>query len=219
MKTMLSTCLLTAAIITASMQASANHCPPGNKYKKHSYYDHPHHHHSRPMPMRPYYPHHSKPYWHADKHASQYRPGETASTAVPAATSANIIDTAITAGNFNTLIEALNSTGLVETLQGPGPFTVFAPSDEAFARIPQKILAAIMADKEALAELLSYHVVSGEVTAADVAMLISAETVQGSAISIDTSEGVKVDGANVVTADIRASNGIIHVIDTVMIPN
>jgi uncharacterized surface protein with fasciclin (FAS1) repeats len=137
----------------------------------------------------------------------------------PAEASANIIDTAISAGSFGILIDALNAAGLSETLQGAGPFTVFAPSDEAFAKIPESIRAALVADKEALTDLLTYHVISGEVTAADVASLTSAESIQGSAISIDTSNGVKVDGASVVTADIRATNGIIHVIDTVLIPN
>ncbi|MGB5582346.1 MAG: fasciclin domain-containing protein [Gammaproteobacteria bacterium] len=132
---------------------------------------------------------------------------------------ANIIETAVNAGNFSTLADAIESAGLAETLNGAGPFTVFAPSDEAFEKIPEKIRAAIIADKDALTELLTYHVVSGEVTAADVAKLDSATTVQGSSISFDTSIGVKVDGANVVAADIRATNGIIHVIDTVMVPN
>ena len=108
---------------------------------------------------------------------------------------------------------------MYDTLRGDGPFTVFAPSDEAFRKLPESIRTAITNDKQALTDLLSYHVVSGAVTASDVARLNSAETVQGSAVTIETSNGVKVDGANVVLADIRATNGVIHVIDAVMIPN
>lgn len=216
--------LVAAALATAPMLASAKHCPSGMKYKKHAahYYEQPHHHtHYQPMYMQPYYPGYPRAHGYDRKHGKQYAPDRQASgdTTPAAEATANIVDTAINAGSFNTLVDALNAAGLVETLQGPGPFTVFAPSDEAFAKIPEKIRSAIIADKDALTELLTYHVISGEVSAADVARLNSAETVQGSAITIDTSNGVKVDGASVTTADIRASNGIIHVIDTVMIPN
>ena len=173
------------------------------------------------MHMPPYYPDHPRAYGYAGKPGKQYSPDRqaTGDTSPAAQATANIVDTAINAGSFNTLVDALNAAGLVETLQGSGPFTVFAPSDDAFARIPENIRSAIIADKDALTELLTYHVIAGEVSAADVARLNSAETIQGSAITIDTSNGVKVDGANVTTADIRATNGIIHVIDTVMIPN
>ena len=222
MKTSLPTILVAVAITTASTAATANHCPSGMKYKKHGYYDHPYQYrHYRPM--QSYYPHHPKSHWHAGKRAYKHpldeKPAGYATVTAPTEASANIIDTAINAGSFNTLLDALSTAGLVETLEGDGPFTVFAPSDEAFAKIPETIRAAIVADKEALTELLTYHVIAGEVTAADAASLTSAETVQGSTISIDATNGVKVDGASVVTADIRASNGIIHVIDTVMIPN
>lgn len=225
MKTALPTTLVAAALATAPMLASAKHCPSGMKYKKHAhhYYQQPYQQrHYHPMYMQPYYPDYPRAHGYDGKHGGkQYPPGRQATddTTPAAEATANIVDTAINAGSFNTLVDALNAAGLVETLQGPGPFTVFAPSDEAFAKIPEKIRSAIIADKDALTELLTYHVISGEVSAADVARLNSAETVQGSAITIDTSNGVKVDGASVTTADIRASNGIIHVIDTVMIPN
>lgn len=224
MKTALPITLVAAALATAPMLASAKHCPSGMKYKKHAhhYYEQPYHHpHYQPMYMQPYHPDYPRAHGYDGKHGKQYPPGRqaTGDTTPAAEATANIVDTAINAGRFNTLVDALNAAGLVETLQGPGPFTVFAPSDEAFAKIPEKIRSAIIADKDALTELLTYHVISGEVSAADVARLNSAETIQGSAITIDTSNGVKVDGASVTTADIRASNGIIHVIDTVMIPN
>lgn len=228
---MISAALITVAITAASTTASAGNCSSGMKNKKHAHHYYPQH-YSHYRDMHSYYPRYPKPYWHADKHGykkpmnkSGYKQQVKNNTAVkssgsePAEASANIIDTATSAGSFNTLIDALNAAGLAETLQGAGPFTVFAPSDEAFAKIPESIRAALIANKEALTDLLTYHVISGEVTSADVAKLTSAETVQGSAISIDTSNGVKVDGASVVTADIRATNGIIHVIDTVLIPN
>lgn len=224
MKTALPITLVAAALATAPMLASAKHCPSGMKYKKHAahYYEQPYHRpHYQPVYMQPYYPGYPRAHGYDRKHGEQYAPDRqaTGDTTPAAEATANIVDTAINAGSFNTLVDALNAAGLVETLQGPGPFTVFAPSDEAFAKIPEKIRSAIIADKDALTELLTYHVISGEVSAADVARLNSAETVQGSAITIDSSNGVKVDGASVTTADIRASNGIIHVIDTVMIPN
>lgn len=130
----------------------------------------------------------------------------------------DIIDTAIAAGSFNTLATALTEAGLVETLKGDGPFTVFAPTDEAFAKIPADQLKAILADKDKLTAILTYHVVAGKVLAADVVKLKSAKTVQGSEVTISTDDGVKVDNANVVKTDIMASNGVIHVIDTVIIP-
>lgn len=130
----------------------------------------------------------------------------------------DIVETAQAAGNFNTLITALKEAGLVETLKGEGPFTVFAPTDEAFAKIPKEQLQALLADKAALTKVLTYHVVPGKVTAADVAMLETAETVEGQSLRIDTREGVQVDNAQVIKADIMASNGVIHVIDQVMLP-
>lgn len=131
----------------------------------------------------------------------------------------DIVDTAKDAGSFSTLITALEAAGLVETLQGEGPFTVFAPTDEAFAAIPEDQLNALLADREQLTAVLTYHVVSGKVMAADVVELDSATTVQGSDVDITVSDGsVKVDDANVVTTDIEASNGVIHVIDAVILP-
>jgi len=131
----------------------------------------------------------------------------------------DIVDTAVAAGDFNTLATALKAAGLVETLKGDGPFTVFAPTDEAFAKIPQSDLQALLADKDKLTKVLTYHVVAGKVTAADVVKLDQAKTVEGQSIKIDTSNGVKVDNANVIKTDIMASNGVIHVIDSVILPN
>ncbi len=130
----------------------------------------------------------------------------------------DIVDTAVAAGQFKTLATALGAAGLVETLKGAGPFTVFAPTDEAFAKIPKADLDALLADKAKLTKVLTYHVVPGKVTAADVVKLKQAKTVEGQSIKIDTSDGVKVDGATVVKTDIMASNGVIHVIDSVLMP-
>lgn len=131
----------------------------------------------------------------------------------------DIVDTAIGAGSFDTLVTAVQAAGLVETLKGEGPFTVFAPTDEAFAAIPEADLEALLADKERLAAVLTYHVVPGKVMAADVVGLESATSVQGSDIDIEVVDGgVKVDGANVVKTDIETSNGVIHVIDAVITP-
>lgn len=132
--------------------------------------------------------------------------------------SMDIVDTAVAAGSFNTLATALTEAGLIDTLRGEGPFTVFAPTDEAFAKIPSADLEAILADKEKLTAILTYHVVAGKVMAADVVTLASADTVQGSSIAIDTSSGVMVNNANVIKTDIETSNGVIHVIDTVLVP-
>jgi|JI10StandDraft_1071094.scaffolds.fasta_scaffold06128_7 uncharacterized surface protein with fasciclin (FAS1) repeats len=135
----------------------------------------------------------------------------------PAATK-GILDVAAEAGTFKTLAAAVEAAGLVETLRGPGPFTVFAPTDDAFAKIPKADLDALLADKAKLTAVLTYHVVPGKVMAKDVAGLKSAKTVNGAELTIDTSNGVKIDGATVVKADIEAANGVIHVIDTVVIP-
>lgn len=130
----------------------------------------------------------------------------------------DIVETAVDAGDFTTLVKAVEAAGLVDTLKGEGPYTVFAPTDEAFDQIPPETLNALLEDKEALTKVLTYHVVSGKVMAADVAGLTSAETVEGSEVAIDTSDGVKVDDAKVVKTDIEASNGVIHVIDAVIMP-
>jgi transforming growth factor-beta-induced protein len=141
--------------------------------------------------------------------------------AVRAAEDKDIVDTAVSAGTFNTLVAAVKAAGLVETLKGPGPFTVFAPTDEAFAKLPKGTLDDLLKpeNKEKLAGILTYHVVSGKVMAADVVKLKKAKTVQGSEVKITVKDGkVKVDKANVVKTDITTSNGVIHVIDAVMMP-
>lgn len=130
----------------------------------------------------------------------------------------DIVDTAVAAGSFKTLAAALQAAGLIETLKGAGPFTVFAPTDEAFAKIPKADLDALLKDKAKLTAVLTYHVVPGKVTAADVVKLTSAKTVQGGTIAINAASGVTVNGAKVVKTDIEASNGVIHVIDTVILP-
>ena len=131
----------------------------------------------------------------------------------------DIVDVASSAGSFDTLVAAVQAAGLVDTLKGEGPFTVFAPTDEAFAKIPQSDLDALLADREKLVAVLTYHVVPGRVMAKDVTGLSSAKTVQGQSVAIATEGGVTVDGASVVETDIQASNGVIHVIDTVIFPD
>ena len=129
----------------------------------------------------------------------------------------DIVDTAVGAGTFKTLATALQAAGLVETLKGPGPFTVFAPTDAAFAKVPKAQLDALLADKAKLAQVLTYHVVAGKVMAADV-KAGKVKTVQGSELTIGTTGGVTVDNAKVTATDIVADNGVIHVIDSVVIP-
>lgn len=131
---------------------------------------------------------------------------------------ADIVDTAISAGSFNTLVAAVKAAGLVDTLKGAGPFTVFAPTDDAFAKLPAGTVDALLKDIPKLTKILTYHVVSGKVMAADVVKLKSATTVEGSDVKIDASNGVKVNDSNVVTPDVAADNGVIHVIDAVMLP-
>jgi uncharacterized surface protein with fasciclin (FAS1) repeats len=129
----------------------------------------------------------------------------------------DVVDVAVKAGNFKTLATALQAAGLVETLKGPGPFTVFAPTDAAFAKIPKAKLDALLKDKAGLSKVLTYHVVAGKVMAADV-KAGKVKTVNGQELTVKTDGGVMVDGAKVVTTDIAASNGVIHVIDTVVMP-
>ncbi len=133
------------------------------------------------------------------------------------AQAADIVDTAVSAGSFKTLVTAVQAAGLVDTLKGPGPFTVFAPTDEAFAKVPKAQLEALLKDKAALTKVLTYHVVPGKVMAADV-KAGKVKTVQGSELTVSTMGGVKVDNANVVKTDIVTSNGVIHVIDSVVLP-
>lgn len=137
-----------------------------------------------------------------------------------AMTGKDIVDTAVSAGSFSTLVAALKAAGLVDTLRGEGPFTVFAPTDEAFAKLPEGTVASLLKPENLgkLQSILTYHVVSGKVMAADVMNLKSAKTVNGQAITISTGDGVKVDGAKVLKTDIECSNGVIHVIDSVILP-
>lgn len=131
----------------------------------------------------------------------------------------DIVDTAVAGKDFGTLVTAVKAAGLVDVLKGDGPFTVFAPTDKAFAKIPKEKLEALLKDKKALAAVLTYHVVPGKVMAADVVKLESAKTVQGKPVKITVKDDkVKVNESNVVKADIECSNGVIHVIDTVLMP-
>ena len=137
--------------------------------------------------------------------------------ATGSAPSKDIVDTAVEAGSFKTLATALQAADLISTLKGEGPFTVFAPTDAAFAKIPKADLDALLSDKRALTEVLTYHVVSGKVMAADVVKLAQAKTVEGSPVKIKVVDGkVMINNANVSATDIAASNGVIHVIDTVV---
>ena len=129
----------------------------------------------------------------------------------------DIVDVAAKAGNFNTLVTAVKAAGLVDTLKGPGPFTVFAPTDAAFAKVPKAKLDALLADKAALTKVLTYHVVPGKVMAADV-KAGKVKTVEGQELTVTTKGGVMVDNAKVVATDVAASNGVIHAIDTVLMP-
>jgi uncharacterized surface protein with fasciclin (FAS1) repeats len=129
----------------------------------------------------------------------------------------DIVDTAVAAGEFKTLATALEKAGLIETLKGKGPFTVFAPTDAAFAKVPKETLDALLADKAKLTAVLTYHVVPGKVMAKDV-KAGKVKTVQGSELTLATTGGVMVDNAKVVKADIVADNGVIHVIDSVVLP-
>ncbi len=138
----------------------------------------------------------------------------------PAATAeGDIIETAVAAGSFKTLAKAIDAAGLTETLKGQGPFTVFAPTDEAFAKLPKGAVEALLKDKAKLVAILTYHVVPGNVTSSKVAGMSSAKTVNGKQVSIKARGGkVIIDNATVIQADIAASNGVIHVIDQVLMP-
>jgi len=132
---------------------------------------------------------------------------------------ADIVDTAVAAGSFKTLVTAVKAAGLVDTLKGEGPFTVFAPNDDAFAKLPKGTIESLLKDIPKLKAVLTYHVVSGEVTAADVSNLKSAKTIQGQEGKINaSSNGVRINDANVIKADVIADNGVIHVIDRVLMP-
>ena len=136
---------------------------------------------------------------------------------------ADIVDTAVAAGNFKTLVTAVQAAGLVDTLKSKGPFTVFAPNDDAFAKLPKGTVEGLLKDIPKLKAVLTYHVVAGKVMAADVVKLKTAKTVQGQDVKIDTAKwhlhkNVKINDANVVKADIVTDNGVIHVIDKVILP-
>jgi uncharacterized surface protein with fasciclin (FAS1) repeats len=136
---------------------------------------------------------------------------------------ADIVDTAVAAGNFKTLVTAVQAAGLVDTLKSKGPFTVFAPNDDAFAKLPKGTVEGLLKDIPKLKAVLTYHVVAGKVMAADVVKLKTAKTVQGQDVKIDAAKwhlhkNVKINGANVVKADIVTDNGVIHVIDKVILP-
>lgn len=130
----------------------------------------------------------------------------------------NIVEAAVAAGNFTTLVAAVTAANLAETLSGPGPFTVFAPTDEAFAKLPAGTVEGLLNDIPALTTILKHHVVSGTVMAADAAKLTSASPLDGGDLVIDATDGVTVGGAKVVTADLVCDNGVIHVVDTVILP-
>jgi uncharacterized surface protein with fasciclin (FAS1) repeats len=131
---------------------------------------------------------------------------------------ADIVDTAVSAGSFTTLVAAVKAAGLVDTLKGAGPFTVFAPTDEAFAKLPAGTVESLLKDIPKLKKILTYHVVAGKVMAADVVKLKSAKTVEGSEVKIDATNGVKINDSKVVTPDVAADNGVIHIIDAVLLP-
>ena len=136
-------------------------------------------------------------------------------------TKQDIVGVAVTAGQFTTLVEAVQAAELVDTLRGPGPFTVFAPTDEAFAKLPEGTVANLLNpdNKDQLVAVLTYHVVAGRVSSGDIADQVAmVKTVEGSKLLVDTKNGAKVDTANIVSADVDASNGVIHVIDTVLLP-
>lgn len=142
-----------------------------------------------------------------------------ATTSKAVAPTMDIVETAVSAGSFKTLAAALQAAGLVDALKGKGPFTVFAPTDEAFAKLPAGTVDALLKDKAKLTAILTYHVVAGEVPASQVVKLTSAKTLNGAEVKISTMDGkVMVNNAHVVKTDVKASNGIIHVIDTVILP-
>ncbi len=131
---------------------------------------------------------------------------------------ANVVDTAVAAGTFGTLVKAIQAANMVDTLSGKGPFTVFAPNDEAFNKLPQGTVDSLLKDVPKLKNILSYHVISGTYMAADLTKRSSVETLQGHSLNINTMDGVKINNARVIKADIKTDNGVIHIIDTVLIP-
>jgi uncharacterized surface protein with fasciclin (FAS1) repeats len=139
-------------------------------------------------------------------------------TSTAALAEGDIVDIAVGAGTFNTLVAAVQAAGLVDTLKGDGPFTVFAPTDEAFAALPEGTVEALLGDIPALTAILTYHVIPGTVMSTDLSEGLMAATVNGQSVTITLEGGAKVDGANIIAADIAATNGVIHVIDAVILP-
>ena len=154
------------------------------------------------------------------KFAKYIAAGFIAATIALPAKAADIVDTAVEAGSFNTLVAAVQAAGLVETLKGEGPFTVFAPTDEAFAALPAGTVEDLLKpeNKDKLVSILTYHVVPGKVMSTDLSDDMMAKTVEGAEIKVDLDNGVMINDASVVTADIEADNGVIHVIDKVIMP-
>ena len=142
----------------------------------------------------------------------------TANTAFAAGHSQDIVTTAQAAGQFTTLLAAAEAAGLVETLQGDGPFTVFAPTDEAFAALPEGTVEGLLEDTDALTAILTYHVIAGKVMSSDLSDGMTAETVNGADVTISVGDTVMVNDATVTTPDVEASNGVIHIIDAVIMP-
>ena len=155
--------------------------------------------------------HHMEGEKHSDKHGDKHHGMKLESNE-------DIVDTAISTGTFNTLVTAFKAAGLEDTLKGDGPFTVFAPTDEAFAKLPKEKLNALLKDKDALTKVLTYHVVSGKVLSEKVANMQLAITLEGQSLKINTNNGVRVNNANVIMTDIITTNGVIHVVDTVILP-
>ena len=199
-KSKLLTAVIAAMFVTAPMVASAGNCDYTKKMKSAQYQGHS---------MQGNYSH--------AVHNNAMSQGGFIKVGAHSP-KADIVDTAVQAGSFNTLVTAIKAAGLVDTLKGQGPFTVFAPTDEAFAKVPADALNGLLADKDALRKVLLYHVVAGKVTADQVVKINSAATAQGSNVMINASNGVMVNNAKVVKADIMTSNGVIHVIDTVLMP-
>lgn len=144
--------------------------------------------------------------------------GSKTKETVATATTQDIVTTAVAAGSFKTLVAAVQAAGLVDLLKSEGPFTVFAPTDEAFAKLPAGTVEALLKDQAKLRTILTYHVVPGRVLAADVVKLKEAKTAEGRAVAIDVKDGVKVGGSKVIKTDIICTNGVIHIIDSVMLP-
>ncbi|MBZ0172422.1 MAG: fasciclin domain-containing protein, partial [Phycisphaerales bacterium] len=144
--------------------------------------------------------------------------GAIARPATVQAQDKSLVETAVAAGSFKTLVQAVEAAGLTETLSGPGPYTVFAPTDDAFSKLPPGALESLMKNSESLKSVLLFHVVPGRVMAADMVKLKAAKTALGQTVQIDASKGVRVESANVVKTDVAAGNGVIHMIDAVMLP-